>query len=134
MSKISRDDKAHSAKKRPARIKLGQGSKLSLFDSYSTDKNKHYYGFLDKPGELESAVAAYYDFVKDDNGEKVKLPAGNGLTHYLMCIPKELYEEDMNDQQKLITAATKVKAKVDTGDVAKNYSPEGHDAMVTRDL
>jgi hypothetical protein len=40
----------------------------------------------------------------------------------------------MNDQQKLITAATKVKAKVDTGDVAKNYSPEGHDAMVTRDL
>jgi len=132
MSKVSRDDKAHSAKRRPARIKLGQGSKLALAERYATDKTKHYHLFLDNPGELEGAESAWYDFVKDENGEKIKIPAGNGLTHYLMCIPKKLYDEDMADQQKMVTETTKQNVKVNQA--AGNYSPEGHDAVVTRDI
>ena len=128
----TRDTKAHSAAKRPARIPLGQGSKLSLFDTYATDKSKHYYAFLDKPGELEGAYAAHYDYVKNQDGEKVKLPAGNGLTHYLMSIPNKLYNDDMAAQQKLITATTKQNVRVNKS--AGNYSPEGHDAVVTRDI
>ena len=128
----ARDTKAHAAAKRPARIPLGQGSKLGLFDNYATDKSKHYYAFLDKPGELEGAQAAWYDFVKDANGEKIKIPAGNGLTHYLMAIPKKLYEEDMAAQQKLVTETTKQNVRINKS--AGNYSPEGYDAVVTRDI
>ncbi len=133
-NKITRDKQAHAAINRPTRIPLGQGSKLSLFDNYATDKAKHYYAFLDKPGELEGAESAWYDFVKDDSGEKVKLPAGNGLTHYLMAIPKKLYDEDMANQQKLVTSTTRENVRINTGDSARNYSPEGHDAVVTRDM
>lgn len=132
MSKVSRDDKAHTSAKRPKRIPLGQGSKLSLFDNYATDKTKHYYGFLDKPGELESVAAAYYEFVKDGNGDKVKIPAGNGLNHYLMYLPKKLYDEDMAAQQKMVTETTRQNVRVNQS--AGNYSPEGHDSVVTRDI
>ena len=132
MSKLTRDKQAHAAVKRPTRIPLGQGSKLSLAENYATDKTKHYHLFLDKPGELEGAEKAWYDFVKDDSGNKVKIPAGNGLTHYLMSIPKKLYEEDMASQQTLVTETTKRNVRVNHA--AGNYSPEGHDAVVTRDI
>lgn len=131
MSKVSRDDKAHTANKRPKRIPLGQGSKLSLAERY-VKKGFHHYLFLDKPGELESAQAAYYEFVKDENGDKVKMPAGNGLNHYLMCIPKKLYDEDMAAQQKMVTETTRQNVRVNQA--AGNYSPEGHDSVVTRDI
>ena len=125
----TRDSKAHEAKKRPARVKLGQGSKLAIANVYATDKSKQYHLFLDNPGELEGAVRAWWDYVVDDDGNKIKMPAGNGLTHYLMSMPKKMYEEDMAEQQELITATTRSKIKVK----GSNYSPEGYDSMVTRD-
>ena len=132
MGNVQRDTKAHSAKNRPARIPLGQGSKLSLANQYATDKTKHYHLFLDKPGELESAKRAWYDHVKDENGSNVQMPAGNGQNHFLMQIDKKLYQEDMLAQQKLVTAATKQKISINKG--AGEYSPEGHKTSVTRDI
>jgi len=132
MSKVKTDERAHSAKKRPARVKLGQGSKLALAEQYATNKDLHYHLFLDHPGELEGAQGAWYEFVKNEQGENVKLPAGNGLTHYLMAIPKKLYEEDMAEQQKLVTETTRQEVKVKAA--AGEYSPEGHDSAITRDI
>ena len=128
----TRDSKAHAPKNRPERIKLGQGSKLALANAYATDKTKHYHLFLDNPGELEGAQGAWYEFVKNVDGDKVKIPAGNGLTHYLMAIPKKLYDEDMADQQKLNTDTTRRNVQVNKAQ--GNYSPEGHDSVVTRDI
>ena len=81
---------------------------------------------------LEGAQGAWYEFVKNEQGENVKLPAGNGLTHYLMAIPKKLYEEDMAEQQKLVTETTRQEVKVKAA--AGEYSPEGHDSAITRDI
>lgn len=128
----SRDNKAHAAKKRPQRIPLGQGSKLSLAEQYTNDKDFHYHLFLDKPGELEGAERAWYDFVKDDQGQNVKMPAGNGQNHYLMKIDKTLYHEDMANQQKLVTDTTRQKIAVNAN--AGEYSPEGHKSAITRDI
>lgn len=127
----SRNEKAHAAKKRPTRIPLGQGSKLSLAEKYIR-KGYHCHLFIDKDGELESAQAAYYEFVKDDEGNKVKMPAGNGRTHYLMEIEEQYYSDDMAAQQKMITDTTRQKITVNKA--AGEYSPEGHKVAVTRDI
>ena len=131
MSNVKRNEKAHTAKNRPTRIPLGQGSKLAMAEKYIR-KGYHCHLFLDKDGDLEAAQASYYDFVKDDEGNKVKMPAGNGRTHYLMEIEDEYYQQDMAAQQKMITDTTR--RKITVKQAAGEYSPEGHKTAVTRDI
>jgi hypothetical protein len=128
---VQRNKTAHTAKKRPERIPLGQGSKLSVADQYIRD-GFHCHLFLDNPGELESAERAYYEFVKDDQGEKVSMPAGNGRTHFLMEISNEYYNQDMANQQKMVTDTTRQNIAINKR--AGEYSPEGHKTSVTRDI
>lgn len=127
----SREDKAHSPKNRPDRIPLGQGSKLDVPACYKKP-GMHYHWFIDRPGELEGAAAAWYEFVKDDQGKKITTPAGRGETHFLMCIDQETYLKDMAKQQEMVTNTTRqnVAVKKERGE----YSPEGNDLAVSREI
>jgi hypothetical protein len=126
---LSRNDKAHTPKNRPERVAFGQGSKLAIADRYAKDKDFHYHLFIDRPGELEAAESAWYEYVTDEAGRKVSMPAGKGLTHYLMKIDIETFNKDMATQQKLVDNKTR---SVNT--IAKEqYSPTGQNTPMTRD-
>lgn len=127
---MTRDQKAHTPKGRPERVPFNQGSKLSVAKGIISP-GYHGHWFIDKPGELESAKAAYYDYVMV-KGKKYKTPAGNGFTHYLMQIEQKYYDDDMAKQQKMVTETTRnaVKVKKSQGE----YSPEGEELSVTRDI
>jgi len=126
---LSRNDKAHTPKNRPERVPFGQGSKLAIADMYTKDKNFHYHLFIDRPGELEGAEAAWYEYVTKENGEKVSMPAGKGLTHYLMKIDMKTYQEDMAKQQKLVDNKTRSINTIKSD----QYSPGGHNTPMTKD-
>ena len=127
---MTRDQKAHTPEGRPERVPFNQGSKLSVPKGIIKD-GYHGHWFLDKPGEIESAQAAYYEFVKVGN-KKYSTPAGRGFTHYLMQIEQKYYDDDMVKQQKMVTKTTRqaVKVKKAQGE----YSPEGEDLAVTREI
>lgn len=133
MGNQSREDKAHTPKNRPARVRIGQGGKLDIPQSLKDEakrKGLHLHWFLDKPGEIDNAKAAWYDYFTVD-GKKLTVPAGKGLTHYLMCIDQKLHDEDMAEQQKMVTDTTRqnVSVKTEQGE----YSPTGEKQAVTKD-
>jgi len=127
---MSRDEKAHTPGGRPERVPFGQGAKLTVPKGI-VKKGYHAHWFIDRPGELESAQAAYYEFVTVE-GKKYSTPAGQGLNHYLMQIEQKYYDQDMIKQQEMVTETTRqaVKVKKAQGE----YSPEGEDLAVTRDI
>lgn len=127
---MTRDQKAHTPEGRPERVPFNQGSKLTVPKGIISH-GYHGHWFLDKPGELESAQAAWYEFIKV-GGKKYKTPAGRGLYHYLMQIEQKYYDDDMAKQQKMVTETTRkaVKIKKDQSE----YSPEGEELAVTREI
>ncbi len=126
---VSRDEKAHSPKNRPARVKLGVGTKMSVPACYKKE-GFHQYWFIDRPGEIEKAQAAWYEFVLDDSSNKITTPGGNGETHFLMEIDIETHEADIKEQQDLNNKTTNAAMKIKDGE----YSPGKHNASVTRDI
>lgn len=128
---MGREEGAHTNQKRPERIPLGQGSKLTVA-KHLLKPGYHAHWFIDRPGQLEGAKAAYYEFVRDENGQKITTPAGRGETHYLMHIEQRYYDEDMIKQQEMVTETTRaaIKVKKSKGE----YSPEGEENSVTRDI
>ena len=125
----SREDKAHKSS-RPAQVPIGQGQKLKIAQRF-VEKGYHYHWFLDRQGELEAAQAAWYEFVKDEKGEKVTVPAGKGDTHYLMRIDQQYYDEDMAKQQDMVTETTRRRIEVNRN--AGEYSPEKAETAVIKD-
>lgn len=122
----SRDDKAHSAG-RPPRVRMVAGQKLN-FDRYTTDKDYHYRAFTDGPGRLEQAEAAWWEYVKDEDGNRVTRPAGP-FTHYLMRIHNKYYQEDQELKQKNIVDTLKKQNKLERTE----YVPEGHHHALQKD-
>lgn len=55
-----------------------------------------------KPGRIELLQEAGYEFVVDAEGNQITRPSGAHKV-YLMQIPKEWYDEDFADGQKLIS-------------------------------
>jgi hypothetical protein len=109
---------AAAGKNRPKRTPMGQRNRLR----FRMDPNYHYHLFNDVKGgmRIQDALAAGYDFVKVDDrtgvhasegvaraeessqmGANVTHPVGDGVTGYLMRIPKELWLEDraVRDQE-----------------------------------
>lgn len=127
---MNRDQKAHTPEGRPERVPFNQGSKLAVPKGI-IKPGYHGHWFIDKPGELESAQAAYYEYVKV-GGKKYKTPAGQGFYHYLMQIEQEYFDQDMAKQQEMVTKTTRqaVKVKKTQGE----YSPEGEELSVTREI
>jgi hypothetical protein len=126
----SRSDKAHSNKKRPARIPLSSGNKLHVPAELKEEGYFHYWA-LDRKGMIEQMEAAYYEKVKDSRGEPVTVPAGGGETHYLMRIEQEYYNEDFSNQQKRNNETTNhTMQKLGESE----YIPEGRQAVVEREI
>ena len=94
----ARGDTAQENSKRPERIPMSAGNKLR---APKREGYQRYWAITgpDHPGKLEEMKAAWWDFVLDDDGQKLERPAGKGNTHVLMEIKEEYYREDMAAQQ-----------------------------------
>lgn len=117
---------SHENTQRPARVPLQAGQKLQA------EKREGYqrYWAIDKPGMLERMEAAWWEFVRDERGNKRTCPAGGGFTHYLMEIPLEYYDEDIAKQQALIDQNVKDAAELKPGE----YVPMGRQGVVEREV
>lgn len=67
------------------------------------------YWFNDKPGRIQTALDAGWEFVKDAKGQNDTLPvgvneAGGALMAFYMETPEEFYQEDMAAQQARVDA------------------------------
>tara|TARA_R110000803_G_scaffold58245_3_gene116483 strand:- start:641 stop:1051 length:411 start_codon:yes stop_codon:yes gene_type:complete len=84
---------------RPPRVKMNAGNKLS---APQREGYQRYWSITgpDHPGKLAQMQAAYWEFVLNEEGQKIEQPAGKGNTHVLMEIEQHYYNEDMADQQK----------------------------------
>ena len=81
---------------RPPRVRLKGNLKLDYPKQKLDLVNFHYRWFEDnptKPGRIQSAIDAYWEYHEED-GKKVTRPSGAN-TMYLMKLPMEYYEEDM---------------------------------------
>ena len=120
-------------KSRPARVPMGSGHKLKVPDSIKQEGYQYYWAITgpDHAGKLAQMQAAWWEFAKDGEGEKIEQQAGKGNTHVLMCIPQEYYDEDMAAQQvqNLNTTQTNVQRLGDS-----EYVPKGQDKVVEREL
>ena len=87
------------------------------------------YWAIDRPGEIEKMEARDWTFVLNESGEKIRTPAGQGNWHYLMEIPQEWYNQDMEELAKRSSSYD-----VETNETlpANEYVPMGHQAVVTR--
>ena len=115
---------------RPPRVKMNSGNKLA------TSRREGYQRYWavtgpDHPGKLEQMVAAYWDFVLNDNGDRIEQPAGGGNTHVLMEIEQEYYDEDMADQQARNIDATQKNIQSLGED---EYVPMGQKNVVEREI
>ena len=130
MGNQSRTDKAHSNKNRPKRVPLSAGNKLHVPESLRKE-GYFYYWAIDQKGTIAQMEAAWYEKVKDDRGDPVTVPAGNGDTHYLMRIDQKTYDEDMKAQQQRNIDATQKQAQK-LGE--EEYVPMSQSSVVEREI
>ena len=130
MSNSSRTDKAHSNKKRPARIPMSAGNKLHVPDAIKKEGYQYYWA-VDRKGLIEQMEAAWYEKVKDERGDAITVPAGGGEVHYLMCVQQEYYDEDIATQQQQNIDTTANQAQSLGED---EYVPMGRKAVAEREI
>lgn len=134
---FTREEAAHtppSRAERAPRVQFGQGGKLVLPEAYKKP-GFHQHWFVDEPGELEGAEAAWYEYILDEKGNKITTPAGNGLTHYAMEIDLATYNADQKAEQERLHKATQDAAKVGTGQYSANgKGVEGVGTAVSREI
>lgn len=120
---ISREDQAHTPS-RPARVRMVAGQKLAVGRK---DPNFEYRWFNDKPGRLDSAQAAWWEFVSE-GGERIKRHAGTD-TMYLMRIEKKYFDEDQNLKQRNVVDTLKAENNL----ARDEYIPEGRHHVLQKD-
>jgi hypothetical protein len=128
--KPSRTEQAHSSKQRPARIPMTGGNKLTIPPHLIKDGFQYYWG-IDQKGMIEQMEGAYWEKVLDSDGKALTVPAGNGETHYAMCIEQKYYDEDMARQQKQNIETTNRTAQALGED---EYVPEGRTNVTEREI
>jgi len=122
------------AKNRPERVPLGQRGRLT----YSPEMLKEFESqglcprlVSDKPGRIQDALKAGYQFVTADGkigdervadpkkmGANLSVHGGGGVTQYLMVLPKKWHDEDQKVKQDAINE-TEVAMKVRPGSKLK---------------
>ena len=126
-------ERSNENKERPARVPMGSGHKLKVPDSLKKEGYQYYWAVTgpDHAGQIAQMEAAWCEFAKDSEGNKVEQQAGKGNTHILMCIPQQYYNEDMAAQQQknMDTTQTNVQRLGDS-----EYVPKGQDKVVEREL
>jgi hypothetical protein len=113
------------------RIPVQASSKTSWGE---LDPNYYYRGCADyDKGKLNRYIAAGYEFVTDENGERVKRPGKDPV--YLMRLPKKLRQEDLlAKKQKVIKINRQIQSDhAPKGGQVPEYIPKGQDSFVTRD-
>lgn len=122
-------------KNRPERTPLGQRNRLTF---RGKDPSKVYRVINDQDDRLQRALEAGYSFVMSDEslgdkraaeatkmGSRVSKPVGNGIMGYLMCIPKEFYEEDQEAKAAKIKEMEKsLKPKAAEGQYGEGLTKE----------
>lgn len=123
-------DRSNDNKQRPPRVKMNAGNKLA---APKREGYQRYWAITgpDHPGKLEQMVAAYWEFVLDDEGKRKEQPAGGGNTHVLMQIEQRYYDEDMADQQARNIDATQKNIQALGAD---EYVPNGQKNVVEREI
>jgi len=109
MSRVATNRPDRSAK---TRVPLGARNRLTFTD---IDPNYVYRVINDQDDRLDRAQEAGYEFVASDKklgetrvaegtvpGAHTAKPVGNGVTGYLMRIPKEFHEEDKKAKEAKI--------------------------------
>lgn len=126
----ARGDKAQENSQRPERIPMSAGNKLK---APQREGYQRYWAITgpDHPGRLEEMEAAWWEFVLDDEGQKITRPAGKGSTHVLMEIKQEYYREDIEAQQARNIDASQ-KAIQALGE--DEYLPLGRKNVVEREI
>ena len=109
---------------RPPRVPMATGLKLEF------GKRPGYVRrlFATKPGRIEQALAAYWEFVLDDTGEKISRPSGE-YRLYLMEIEKRYYDEDQELKNKKNLDIMRKEQKLAEGE----YLPEGRHHVIQRE-
>ena len=123
-------DRNNANKERPPRVKMNSGNKLV---ASKREGSQRYWAITgpDHPGKLEQMIAAYWDFVLNEDGDRIEQPAGGGNIHVLMEIEQEYYDEDMADQQARNIDATQKNIQT----LGENeYVPMGQDKVVEREI
>ena len=111
---------------RPARVPLGRQHQFQMPSWVDVDPNKVYRWCVDDGvGSLDAYQAAWWEFVEGPNG-RAKIPAGNGNYHFLMCLPRDLYEEDQKLQEGRNIDTLKSQVELEKDD----YIPEGRQFVV----
>lgn len=129
---------SRAPKNRPVRTPLGARNRLGFKD---LDPNYEYHVINDQDDRIDRALQAGYEHVVSDQklgdirvaegtvpGAKVAKPVGNGVTGYLMRIPREYYEEDQAAKEarvKLSEEAMDPKQKRASGDFESEVYGEG---------
>ena len=126
----SRTNKAHENKQRPARVPMTGGNKLTIPEHLKREGYQYYWA-IDRKGMIEQMEAAWWEKVKNDEGEFLTVPAGAGETHYAMCIEQKYYDEDMARQQKQNIETTNKQAQLLGED---EYVPQGRSKVTEREL
>lgn len=125
----NRVDQAHANKERPARIPMTAGNKLHVPESLKREGYQQYWQ-VDRKGAIEQMEAAWWEKVKNEKGDLVTVPAGNGEILYLMEIEKKYYDEDIQKQQDLNISTTNEQAQK-LGE--SEYVPLGRNAVVQKE-
>ena len=123
--------------KRRQRVPLSDYGRKPLQDPPGLDKKKyHYHWIVDQPGNVEAAIAGGYSHVEtsekttgSDVTDKHSVVASKatGIRQYLMKIPLDLYQEDLQSLEQRNQAVDAAISRQDfQGKGIENaYTPDG---------
>ncbi len=126
----SRSNNAHANKARPVRVPMSAGNKLHVGEEFKKEGFQLYWQ-VNKPGLIGQMERAWWAQVKDERGEVVTIPAGNGDMLHLMEIEQKYYDEDITKQQKQNLDTTTKQAQ-ELGD--NEYVPLGRKSVTEREI
>jgi len=117
---------AHNPK-RPARVPMGATLKLS-FGSVCDDPKYHFHVFSDRDGRIQQSKQAWYEHVKDENGDNVTRHSGP-FTQYLMKVEKKYWDKDQKLKQDRLSAKIQGEQKL----AKDEYLPDGRHHVLQKD-
>lgn len=121
-----RIEQAHSPE-RPARVPMGTTLTLE-FGSLVADENYHYHVFSDRGGRIAQAKQAWYEHVKDEQGDNVVRHKGP-YTQFLMCVEKKYWDQDQELKQEALSARLGKEQELAKGE----YLPDGRHHVLQKD-
>tara|TARA_R110000744_G_scaffold246942_1_gene363466 strand:- start:30391 stop:30795 length:405 start_codon:yes stop_codon:yes gene_type:complete len=111
MTQQNRTQKAHEPKNRPERVPMGSTAKLGYPSSKMDTEQYQYRWFQDKEGRIDQAKQAWWEQVKEEDGEIVRRASG-AFPMFLMRIEKKYWEEDQQLKHQRVIATMQEEQKL----------------------